>query len=56
MGVIVEKDCVLREDGTLICYDKEDGCYYKLKKTVVRPTELTDDELLALMKKITSNS
>jgi len=52
MGVIVEKYCILRSDGTLICYDKEDKCYYELKKKVVRPTELSDDELLALMDKL----
>jgi hypothetical protein len=51
MGVIIEKDCVQKPDGTLICYDAEDKCYYKLKKTVVTPSELDDEDILALMDK-----
>jgi len=54
MGVIVEKDCVLKPDGTLICYDTEDKCYYLLKKTVVKPSELSDEDILALTDKLAS--
>jgi hypothetical protein len=54
MGVIIEKDCVQKPDGTLICYDAEDKCYYRLKKTVVTPSELDDADILALMDKFAS--
>jgi len=53
MGVIVEKDCVKLPDGTLACYDRDDKCYYKLKKTVVTPSELGDEVILKLTAKLT---
>ncbi len=51
MGVIVEKDCIQKPDGTLICYDAEDKCYYRLQKTVLKPSELDDEDILGLMDK-----
>jgi len=56
MGAIDEKDCVVKPDGTLICYDTEDKCYYLLKKTVVKPSDLSDEDILALTDKLANRN
>jgi hypothetical protein len=51
MGVIVEKDCLKRQDGKLLCWDKEDCKVYLLTKEVITPDKVTDEELAQLMRK-----
>ena len=52
MSIIGEKDCIQKPDGTLICYDREDRCYYRLTKSVVKPSELEDEDILSLNDKL----
>jgi len=51
MGVIVEKDCVVRPDGKMLCWDKESGKIYLLTKEAVSPDTVTDEELAKLVRK-----
>jgi len=55
MSIIGEKDCIQKPDGTLICYDRDDKCYYRLTKAKVKPSELEDDDILKLTDKLLHN-
>jgi hypothetical protein len=50
MGVIVEKDCIRRPDGRLICWDKGDGKLYLLTKELLDPDNVADEDLAKLLR------
>ena len=51
MGVIVEKDCIVQDDGSLLCYDKQTDKFYSLVKKEVDPNDLSIVDVVGLMKK-----
>lgn len=50
------KSCVKRSDGSLLCWDYETKQYIvvELKRVVVSITDLTEEELVSLKKKVDS--
>jgi len=51
MSVIIDKDCIVRPDGKLLCWDKDDCKLYLLTKETLTPDKVTDDELARLVRK-----
>jgi hypothetical protein len=49
MAIIKDDDCITREDGTLICWDREDECFLLLNKQKITTAELSKDELAKLV-------
>jgi len=49
MSIIKEKDCIKRADGTFVCYDREDKCFYILNKKKVPLADLSKEELAKLV-------
>jgi len=47
------KSCVVRKDGSLLCWDYDDKQYIivDIKKSVVSITDITEDEIISLKKK-----
>jgi len=49
MSVVVDKDCVTLDDGTLLCWDGDDSCYYALSKRKVEASALSSKDLTKLV-------
>lgn len=49
MSVIVDKDCVVLKDGTLLCYDPDAGCCYVMTKKKVDAGEVSPNDMMALV-------
>lgn len=46
------KNCVVRKDGQLVCWDDEGGLVLlEIKKTPISQKDLTDEEIVAVMRK-----
>ena len=52
MGVVLSEDCVMRKDGTFVCWDRSAQKCYALKKTDLTADDLTKEEWLELVKVI----
>ena len=50
MAVIKDEDCIVREDGTLICWDREEECLLLLNKQKITAADVSKEELLELAK------
>jgi len=49
MGIDVEKDCVVRPDGTHVCFDQEKEVFYQFKKLPM--SEVNEKDIAAIMRK-----
>lgn len=49
-----KKDCIVRPDGGLIYWDKESGKLYSLSKREITFNDLSKEDLVALMSKLSS--
>jgi hypothetical protein len=49
MAIIKDDDCIAREDGTLICWDREDECFLLLNKQKITTADISKDELAKLI-------
>jgi len=54
MAVKVERDCITKADGSMICWDREKGKLYVLNKREVSFGDVPDEELARLIKRLTS--
>jgi hypothetical protein len=52
MSVILTEDCVMRADGTFVCWDRDEQAFYALKKTNIAAEDITQREMAELIKKI----
>jgi hypothetical protein len=48
------KNCVVRKDGQMVCWDAEAGglVLLEMKKTAISPKDLTEDEIIEIMQKV----
>jgi len=49
MGIDVEKDCIVRSDGTHICFDQEREAFYQFKKLPM--SEVSEKDIAEIMRK-----
>ena len=49
MGIDVEKDCIVRPDGTHVCFDQEKEAFYQFKKLPM--SEVSEKDIAAIMRK-----
>ena len=50
MAIIKDEDCIVREDGTLICWDRDEECLLLLDKKIITTADVSKEELLELTK------
>jgi len=56
MSVIIERDCIKKSDGSLVCWDKSTGKVYVVSKRGISLEDMPKEDLLALMKQATEHS
>jgi len=49
MSANIEKDCIRRPDGSLLCWDKNAGKLYEIAKREVAFDAVSKEDLVALM-------
>jgi hypothetical protein len=49
MSIVRDEDCIVRQDGTLVCWDREEGCFLLLNKQKITTADLSKDELAELV-------
>ena len=49
MAIIRDDDCITREDGTLICLDRDTGKLISLTKNEITTADVSKEELLKLV-------
>jgi len=48
------KNCLIRRDGQMVCWDRDEGGFVvvELKKTPIPQKDLTDSEIVEIMRKV----
>jgi hypothetical protein len=49
MGIDVEKDCVVRPDGTHVCFDQEKEAFYQFKRLSM--SDVNEKDVAEIMRK-----
>ena len=50
MAIIRDEDCIVRADGTLVCWDRDEECLLLLDKKKITAADVSKEELLELTK------
>jgi len=54
MGITVGKDCVTLDDGSMLCYDKKEKCFFVFRKKKVESSDLSSKDLIKLVEHLAS--
>lgn len=49
MGINVEKDCVMKADGTYVCFDTDQEAFYQFKR--LKMTDVSEKDIAEIMRK-----